>query len=321
MLARSWFDQARVAEVLVAVSVGAAVAGGLVARFGRRNRGLATTCLLVAGALGVLASWTAADAYAWSVQARLAGLAVALAATLFLLGVFSPVGRGGVVGAGAVVGAAVVWDATALLQSDPALHNDPARVGAVLAVVSVTVLGVLPRFALTAAGLAGLDDRRCAGVSVSRQEVVTALAATHRGLVLATVVTAASATAAGWLAVSTPNPWTVGLTVVLAVVLLSRARAYPLVAEVVALLAAGAVLLVRLVVLWERHRGGPPYGPLAVVAGAALLPLGVLAVHPPEHVRVRLRRIADVGESAGVIALFPLAVGVFGVYARLLGAF
>lgn len=109
------------------------------------------------------------------------------------------------------------------------------------------------------------------------------------------------------------------LPALVAVVLLSRARAYPLVAEVVALVAAAALLVVRLVMLWTEHAGGT--GPLAVLGVAALLPLLVLAVQPPEHVQVRLRRTADLIESVGMVGLFPLAVGVFGVYGQLLNKF
>lgn len=148
-----------------------------------------------------------------------------------------------------------------------------------------------------------------------------ALAATHRGLALATVVTAVSAAAGGWLLTlaDEPSVWTVALPSLVALVLLSRARAFPLVAEVVALFAAAAVLVVRLVVLWMQHAGGA--GPLALLVVAAVLPLLVLAVQPPEHVQVRLRRMADLVESIGVVGLFPLAVGVFGVYGQLLNKF
>lgn len=148
-----------------------------------------------------------------------------------------------------------------------------------------------------------------------------ALAATHRGLALATMVTAVSAVSGDWLLTmgDEPTVWTVSLSSVVALVLLSRARAFPLIAEVVTLFAAAAVLVVRLVVVWMGQGGGA--GPLAVLGAAALLPLLALAVQPPEHVRVRLRRIADLTESIGVVGLFPLAVGVFGVYGQLLNKF
>ncbi|MFY0515365.1 type VII secretion integral membrane protein EccD [Streptomyces anulatus] len=316
LLARREFPLGTLALALAVATAVLLVGGALCARIGTGNRGLATALLFVSGGLGVLTAWTAADAYDWSGQARLAAVATAVALALLLLGFFSPLGRGGLIGAGATAAVAAVWEAVA------AVEPDPARLGAVMAVFSVVLLGMLPRLALMASGLTALDDRRSGGASVSRHDVADALAATHRGLALATVVTAASATGAGWLLTLTARPtvWTVLLPSLVAVVLLSRARAFPLVAEVVALFAAAAVLLVRLVVLWmEQGSGGA--GPVVVLGTAALLPLLALAVEPPEHVRVRLRRTADLIESIGMVGLFPLAIGVFGMYGQLLDKF
>ncbi|MGW7091502.1 type VII secretion integral membrane protein EccD [Streptomyces sp. NPDC054874] len=316
LLARREFPLGALAVALAVATVVLLVGGALCARIGTGNRGLATALLFVSGGLGVLTAWTAADAYAWSGPARLAAVATAVALALLLLGFFSPLGRGGLIGAGATAAVTAVWEAVA------AMEPDPARLGAVMAVFSVVLLGVLPRLALMASGLTALDDRRSGGASVSRHDVADALTATHRGLALATVVTAASATAAGWLLTLTARPtvWTVLLPSLVAVVLLSRARAFPLVAEVVALFAGAAVLLVCLVMLWmEQPSGGA--GPVVVLGVAALLPLLALAVEPPEHVRVRLRRTADLIESIGMVGLFPLAIGVFGIYGQLLDKF
>ncbi|MEU3551554.1 type VII secretion integral membrane protein EccD [Streptomyces longwoodensis] len=315
VLARHEFALESVATALLAATVVFLLAGAVVAKVGEGNLGLATALLFAAGGLGLLAAWTAADAYDWSGEARLAGVVGALVLTLVLLAYFSPLGRGGLIGAVAAVAVALVWEAVAALQ------GRPDRLGAVMAVFSVVLLGLLPRLALMASGLTGLDDRRSSGVSVSRHQVSNALAATHRGLALATVVAAASAAAGGWLLTTADEPtvWTVVLASLTAVVLLSRARAFPLVAEVVALFGAAAVLVVRLAVLWLDHSGGA--GALALLAAAAVLPLLVLAIEPPEHVRVRLRRLADLIESFGVIGLFPLAVGVFGIYGQLLDKF
>ncbi|MHC3391156.1 type VII secretion integral membrane protein EccD [Streptomyces lavendulocolor] len=315
LLARREFALDALAGALAAVTVALLAAGALFARIGRGNRGLATALLIASGALGALAAWTAADAHDWSGAARLAAVAGALTVTLAMLGYFSPLGRGGLIGAGATAGLTLVWEAAAALQ------DDVARLGAVMAVFSVVLLGLLPRLALMASGLTALDDRRSGGASVSRHQVGNALAATHQGLALATIVTALSAAAGGWLLTlaARPGVWTVVLPSVVAVVLLSRARAFPLVAEVVALFAAAALLVVRLVMLWMDHAGGA--GPLAVLCAAAVLPLVVLAVQPPEHVRVRLGRMADLVESIGMVGLFPLAVGVFGIYGQLLDKF
>ncbi|MGW6285486.1 type VII secretion integral membrane protein EccD [Streptomyces sp. NPDC055107] len=316
LLARREFPLGTLAVALAVATVVLLVGGAVCARTGSGNRGLATALLFVSGGLGVLTAWTAADAYDWSGPSRLAAVATAVSLALLLLGVFSPLGRGGLIGAGATAAVTAVWEAVA------AVEPDPARLGAVMAVFSVVLLGVLPRLALMASGLTALDDRRSGGASVSRHDVADALTATHRGLALATVVTAASATAAGWLLTLTVRPtlWTVLLPSLVAVVLVSRARAFPLVAEVVALFAGAAVLLVRLVMLWmEQPSGGA--GPVVVLGAAALLPLLALAVEPPEHVRVRLRRTADLIESIGMVGLFPLAIGVFGIYGQLLDKF
>jgi hypothetical protein len=44
-------------------------------------------------------------------------------------------------------------------------------------------------------------------------------------------------------------------------------------------------------------------------------------VDPVEHVRARLRRLADRLETVAVVAAVPLAIGVFGIYGRLLDTF
>ncbi|MBT2407565.1 MULTISPECIES: type VII secretion integral membrane protein EccD [unclassified Streptomyces] len=315
LLARREFALDSLVGAFAAVTLLLLLAGALVARIGTGNRGLATALLLASGGLGVLTAWTAADAYDWPGTARLAAVAGSLALTQALLGYFSPLGKGGLIGAATTAALTAVWETAAAVQSEP------ARLGAVMAVFSVVLLGLLPRLALMASGLTALDDRRSGGASVSRHQVANALAATHRGLALATTVTAVSAAAAGWLLTlaGKPTVWTVLLPSLLAVVLLSRARAFPLVAEVVALFTAASVLLVRLVTVWMSHAGGA--GPLALLCTAAVLPLLVLAVQPPDHVRVRLRRMADLVESIGMVGLFPLAIGVFGVYGQLLNKF
>ncbi|MFK0049184.1 type VII secretion integral membrane protein EccD [Streptomyces sp. NPDC090741] len=315
LLARREFALGTLAGALLAVTVVLLAAGALAARVGQGNRGLATALLLASGGLGVLTAWTAADAHHWSGVVRLTGVSGALVVALVLLGYCSPLGRGGLIGAGAVAVITAGWEAAAALQ------DEPARLGALMALASVVLLGLLPRLALMASGLTALDDRRSGGTSVSRHDVGNALAATHRGLALATIATALSAAAAGWLLTlaAEPNVWTVALPSLVTVVLLSRARAFPLVAEVVALLAASGVLLVRLLMLWVGHGGGA--GALAALCVAALLPLTALAMQPPEHVQVRLRRMADLVESVGMVGLFPLAIGVFGVYGQLLDKF
>jgi hypothetical protein len=302
---------------LLALAVVSALGGALLGRV--RKYPLAATLIVAGAALGVLGVWSLGDAYTWPGAGRLAGVSAVAIVALVLLGWFSPLGRGGLVGAAALVGAVVCWEAALAVQSDGGAVSPTARAAAVSAVVSAVVLGVLPRLALMVSGLSGLDDRRSGGSSVSRYQVSSALAATHRGLALATLVMAVSAAAAGVLLLGSVSVWTAGLAVAVTGVLALRARAFPLTVEVTVLLASAAVVAVRLVWAWLEHSGAA--GPLAVLVLLALVPLAVLAVRPAEHVRVRLRRFGDVLESVGVIALFPLVIGVFGVYGRLLDTF
>lgn len=138
LLARREFALDALAGALVAVTLLLLVAGALVARIGQGNRGLATALLLASGGLGILTAWTAADAYDWSGTARLAAVAGALVLVLLLLGYFSPLGRGGLIGAVATAAITVVWEAVAAVQ------DDLSRLGAVMAVFSVVLLGLLP---------------------------------------------------------------------------------------------------------------------------------------------------------------------------------
>ncbi|WP_443065533.1 type VII secretion integral membrane protein EccD [Streptomyces sp. NBC_00557] len=316
-IARQGFEARAAGWGLLVSAVVAAVAGVLLGRAGRK--GLAAALVGVSAAVGAQGAWALADAQAWSGAVRLAALLSVVVMALLLLGWFSSFGRGALLGAGAVAGAGAFWEVALAFQAGGTSAGESARAGALLAVVSVVALGVLPRLALAASGLSGLDDRRSSGTSVSRYQVAAALAATHRGLALATVVTAVSGAVAGVLAVRAITVWTAALAVTVTFVLALRARAYPLVAEVVALFAASMVVALRLAWLWLEHSG--PTAPLAVLGVLVVLSLGVLAVQPAEHVRVRLRKAGDVLESTAVIALFPLLLGVFGVYGRLLGTF
>jgi type VII secretion integral membrane protein EccD len=285
------------------------LAGGLVGRFVHEPTGSAVT--VGGGALAVRADWFAANAYDWAAWGRWGSVFLTVAVLLAVLGVTSPLGLGGVIGggfAGVLTGA---W------MAGGAADMAAARLAALLSVASIVLLGLLPRLALSMSGLAALDDRRIAGGPVRRQDVRTALAATHRGLAVATVAAAMSATVAGRLLAGDPGRWTVPLAALLAVVLASRSRTFPLVVQVVVLQGAALVVLVGLLASWRDQGSGSLFPALAAVVAAAA-PVAVLAVRPPEHIRVRLRRFTDRLEALAVIAMIPVAIGVFGTYGRLL---
>ena len=131
---------------------------------------------------------------------------------------------------------------------------------------------------------------------------------------------AVSAGASGILAAGSGDGWSVAAAVLLSIVLLSRARAYPLAAEVVVLLAAGTAVAVCLLLQWAFGAGATA-GALAALCVLPLAPLTVLACRVPGHLQVRLRRLLNLVESVSVVALIPVALGAFGVYTLLLRTF
>ena len=307
-----WLGAVRAGTVLLVVASVAGAAGAVLGGLARGagaagQRRLGAALLVLAGAWGVCGAWAATGVLA----TRLAAFAAAVALTLVLAGVSTPLGQSAFLGAGAVVGTVGLWELGLLV-------TDARGTGVVLGALSVFVLGFVPRLALQGAGLLRLDDQRARGASVSAHEVDTALAANHRVLVLVTVTAAASTAAGGWWALSRPSPWSVGLALLLAVLLLSRARAYPLTVEVLALTAAAAVLLLRLVVLWGSYA---TVGPLALFGGLVAVALAVLVLSPPQRAGVALRKVTDVAESVSVVLLVPFVVGAFGVFGQLLTVF
>ncbi|MFG3117033.1 secretion protein snm4 [Streptomyces sp. NPDC048197] len=316
--AHSWFGDgaASAAGIAAVVTVAGAAVGALAGKDAQGSPGVvrggqhapAGALLLLGGTLGVAAAWQATSGGG----ARLAAVGLTAAAVLALLGLCTTAGRAALMGAASVVLAVGGWELGLALTT-------PARTGVALAFVSVLVLGYLPRLALMTAGLTRLDDQRSGGTPVSRHQVGAALGGAHRELSLVTVATAVSAGAGGVLAVQTPGLWTVLSALLLSIVLCSRARAYPLAVEVVALLAAGLATAVRLVLLWATD-GGAPAPALAALGVLAVLPVVVPAIRTPEPLRTRLRRWLDLVESVSVAALIPAALGAFGLYGLLSGA-
>ncbi len=327
---RRWVATAAIALIVAAAAVlvcirtdvwlGSIFAGATGAAFavvgvvcGAARRPLGVALLGGAGAALTIAAWAWAQAYSFPPlwQALTVGAAVGL--TVVLTGLNVATGRAALLGGAGILVLAAIWavGATAGLAPD--------RLGAVLTVVVVLALGVLPRLALSWSGLAMLDDRRAEDRPVARREVREALAAAHGSLIITVLAVAVSAAYAGWLLASRPTYWTLPLAGLLALALLVRWRMYPLAAEVIAVLGAAVVVLA---VLWWRWAGVAPLpGPLAVAGAALAVPVVVLTRDLPEHTRARLRRLGDLAESAAVVALLPVVLGVFGVYSRLLGVF
>jgi hypothetical protein len=232
---------------------------------------------------------------------------------VLLSGVNAARGRAAIIGGAGLLAWVALW--AALIAGGVA----GARLGATVALAAVVIVGLLPRWALSWSGLAMLDDRRAQDRPVARRDVQEALAAAHGSLIVVVIGCASTVAAAGWLLAAAFSGWSITAALLLVVVLAVRCRTYPLAAEVVALIAAAAVIVAA---LWWRWSGSVAVSVgLAVAALGFAVPIAALVMDPPEHVRARLRRIGDLLESAAVVALLPVVLGVFGVYTRLLEAF
>jgi type VII secretion integral membrane protein EccD len=226
----------------------------------------------------------------------------------------------GVAGGGVVAGAtSVLFVAVWMIGSGTGLASD--RTGALAALLAVLMLGLLPRMALALSGLSGLDDKRASGGEIMRSDVQTALNAAHLGLALATVPIAVSSAVAGIMMLRAGGAWAVALSLVLAFLLASRSRLYPLVSEVAVLFAAAFTIVSGCVLIAAVTGQGGAFIALGLLVLVAMFCAFGLSFAPAEHVRARLTQLLDYLEVAAIIVTVPLALGVFGVYSKLLHAF
>ena len=285
------------------------VAGTTVAMLGTVAPGVA---VLLAGAtvlLTTVPAWTASGPG----RAALAVLGVAL--TILALGLATTNRRVGLFGTGVLLVLLGAW--TGFFG-----FGLPAeRTAAVMGIVSVALLGLLPRLAMIASGLTTLDDRQTDELPVTRVAADAAVDAAHRALALACVAIALSGAVAGWLLARAGGGWGLALACLVGVALFLRLRAYPLTVEVVALVASGLAVATGLVTRWVQAEPDLWWGGAAVALAVAALGVVVLGYRPPAYTRARARQLADRLEGVAVVALVPVTVGVFDVYARLLDTF
>lgn len=280
---------------------------------GRYRRPVAAITLLAmsAGTLALgLAVW--AGAGGWPVPMVLAAGSVGLGIGAVLFAV-AGLARGGLLGGTVTVTLAAWW-----IFGLQTAGGDGDRVAVVAAGLSVLLLGLLPRIALAMSGLTALDDRRAAGGEVLRTDVRTALNSAHLGIALATVPVAVSAVVSAEVMLRNWSGWSISIVVLLAFLLASRARLYPLLTEVAALCGAAlGIMLVLTVELSTKETGG------ALIAVGLLVVVGMVAAFGlspewPEHLQARSAQVLDAIEVVAMVALVPLAFGVFDVYSALL---
>ena len=318
LLATGWLGHGFVTGTIgVLLVAGTAVLlVGLGATIGVTWREPLGTALAIGGAaLGVLALWLACDHFGWPEWVRWCGAAAQVFTLIFLLGLTSGLGRGGLTGGGTGLVLTAVWCGGAVFGLP---HH---QIAVIMTVACVVLLSMLLRMALMFSGLAVLDDERSSGQEVARTDVLGSVIDAHRSLVIATVAVAIAVTVAGVALSNHFTPWTAGLAAVLALVVACRSRLFPLVAQKVSLTLAGLAVLGSFLFAWaEAEPWGvwPALGIALVVAG---IPVVVLSVEQPEHVRARLRGITSRLEAVAVVVLVPLAVGAFDTYQRLLETF
>ncbi|MFD0686797.1 EsaB/YukD family protein [Actinomadura fibrosa] len=306
-------DAAAVPGGLAALAALLLAAGAAVGPAGREPLG--TALVLGGGAEAALAVWTAADRYGWPDWGRWTALAALAAALVVVLGLTSPLGRGGLIGgavAGLLAAAGGVSAASGL---------DTARVAAVLALACVVLLSVVLRLALTLSGLTVLDDRRGAGGAVPRGDVLRAIDHAHRTMMIATVAVAVAAAVAGLGALTRFDGWTATLAALLAVVVASRARMFPLIVQKAGLFASAVVIAAGLAVHWAEHVSWGAAPALGLLVAGLALPVAVLGAEQSDHVRARLRRVVNRIEAVAVVLVVPVAIGTFGLVDRLLHTF
>ncbi|MFV2198165.1 type VII secretion integral membrane protein EccD [Nocardiopsis sp. LOL_012] len=309
-------EQASDTAALVAVGAVAALLVAVGAAIGPTWREPLGTAFAMSGtAAGVLALWLARGLYDWPAWTFWAGSAALVSALVLLLGLTSGLGRGGLTGGGVGLALAALWSACALLGLPG--H----RIAVIAAVACVVLLSLLLRLALMFSGLTVLDDDRGAGGSVTRADVLSSVAGAHRSLVIATVGVAVAAAVAGAGLAAEFDVWTGCLAAVLAGVVASRARLFPLIAQKAVLVAASLSVLVSALTALAGAVAWGVWPALGVAAAVAVIPAVALSIEQPEHVRARLRGVTSRFEAVAVVAMIPLAIGAFGTYERLLATF
>jgi type VII secretion integral membrane protein EccD len=199
-----------------------------------------------------------------------------------------------------------------------ALGSPVVEAAAATAAVSVVLCGVLPRLALAASGLTGLDDQVVEGHPRRRDEVAMTVNDAYRLLSWVTVAVAVPIAVTGATLLASDDLWAVGVGLVVIIVSALRTRAFPLSVQQMALWSAVlAGLLGGL--LGQPRLGGPMVA--AILAGISVLVLIMVLARPAPHQRAFLRRFGNVIEALSVIALIPLLLGMFGIFSDLLGAF
>lgn len=287
------------------------IAGQLLAKAAGRPReqGLLALALIPAAAYS---GWLVSGVYLTATMDRLALASAGVAAAVSLAALVDPPRRQ--LARSALLGFGAAAPALLLARMGPGFGWDGAQVAACVTVVTAGGLGFVTHVAASTSGLLRLDTDAAEGAPVqagdveSRQRKATNdIAALLTGLCLAGAVACVALLLAG-------NRWALATGIVMIVVMLSRARAFirrvhvgiPLVAPVLAL---GAATL--------SAAAAAPLGTLAPVVLLGAVPLTALALITVRDIQqARAKVWLDRLEVLALIALVPLVLAVFDVYAQ-----
>jgi type VII secretion integral membrane protein EccD len=198
------------------------------------------------------------------------------------------------------------------------LGSRPEAAAAVTAAVSVVVCGVLPRVALVASGLTGLDDQVVEGHPRRRDDVSLTVNDAYRMLSWVTFAVAIPIAVTSALLLASGDVWAVWVGLVVIMVSALRTRAFPLAVQQMALWSAVLAGLLGGLIGQPRLSESLLAG---VLAGMVALVMIMVLARPAAHQRAFLRRLGNVLEALAVIALIPLLLGMFGIFSDLLRAF
>ena len=219
---------------------------------------------------------------------------------------------------GAALGATVGILLTGTAVVPPLFGVALAPTAGVVAALGVLVLGVLPALAVSAAGLASLDDEVIAGSLPGRERVAASLRDSFRITGWAVVAVAIWVGPAIALLVASGDLWTTMLGVVVALVTMLRTRVVPMAVPSWALWIAS---FGGLAVGVGLAPGIPDVIRLLVTLGAAAIVAALALARPSIQSRIRWRRAGDLLEMFATAAIVPFLLGAFGVYVSLLGVF
>jgi len=271
------------------------------------------TLMATATLWGGAAGWLAGGFAGWPWPALLASALTAALATAGLARLTTPNATAHLAATASLCAAALPSGVLALSGLDPA---DGARV---VAVLSILVIGVLPRISLTVGGLAGADYRVRNKGKVSEQELARTIR--HSDVLLhgSLLAVAVIGVVTGLVLTASGASWDRALGLAIGLGLLLRSRVFSRIPHILPLRVAGMIVLIAQGVRELREDAGAGAWSIAIAVGAATIVVAVSAIHLSEVARARLKQVLNLAEIVVVAATIPLVAGGLGLYAWMNG--